>query len=120
MPARTPYLALAYTTLAVHFAVSAFIVFGGLLVWARVMSPWVHLPIAIWGVVVHAANLTCPLTPLEKWLRRRAGAGAYESGFVERYLMPRRFRGRVTHVGHVAVGAAILAVNAAIYTLVYV
>ncbi|MGH7718821.1 MAG: DUF2784 domain-containing protein [Gemmatimonadaceae bacterium] len=119
MSARTPYLALAYTTLTVHFAVAAFIVFGGLLVWANVVPLWAHLPIAIWGVLVHTANLTCPLTPLEKWLRRMAGAATYDRGFVERYLMPRRFRSRVTHAGHVAVGAAILVVNAAIYSLAY-
>lgn len=28
----------------------------------------------------------CPLTPLEKWFRKRSGGKGYEGGFVDRYI----------------------------------
>ena len=109
------YRTLTAALVVVHLAVSLFMVFGGLLVWRGLAPAWVHLPLAAWGVFVHVANVTCPLTPLEKCLRRRAGLPAYERGFVEQYLMPRSMRGKVTRHGHVLIGLGLLAVNAAVY-----
>jgi hypothetical protein len=99
----------------VHLIVSAFIVFGGLLVVAGVVPLWLHVPFAVWGVLVHGGNLTCPLTPLERRLRGRAGLEFSERGFVEHHLMPRRWRGREGRGAHVAIAAGILVVNALVY-----
>lgn len=101
-----------------HFVISMYILFGGLLVLWGVVGMWWHIPIAAWGVWVHLVNWTCPLTPLEKWLRDRAGAPSYGGGFVEQYILPKRFRGRMTPRGHMLVGLAVLAVNLAIYGLI--
>lgn len=111
------YRALAVGLVVIHAAVSLFMVFGGLLVWRGLAPAWLQLPLAAWGVVVFLGNITCPLTPLEKWLRRRAGLPTYHTGFVEQYLMPRSLRGRVTRGGNVAVGLGVLAANVVIYGL---
>ena len=95
-----PYLALADTVLALHVGLVGFVVgglvatvIGGLRGWAWVGSLWfraVHL--AVIAVVVAEAVMgwTCPLTTLERWLRRRgqgAGeSGAYAGGFVAHWL----------------------------------
>lgn len=115
---RVAYRGIATGLVALHAVVSAFMVFGGLLVWRGLVPMWVHVPLAAWGVIVHLANWTCPLTPMEKRMRRAAGMPVYDTGFVEQYLMPRAVRGRVSSTGHVAVGLGLLVVNLAIYWLV--
>ena len=109
----------------VHLVVSAFILLGGLLVWARLAPLWLHLPVAAWGVYVHATNGTCPLTPLEQGLRTRAGVPTYDGGFVAQYLLPRRWRDRAAPAGaataayNYAVAGGILLVNVGIYALAF-
>jgi hypothetical protein len=46
---------------------------------------WLHLPSVAWGAGIVAIGWACPLTPLEKWLRRRDGE-SYEGGFVDHYV----------------------------------
>ena len=109
----------------VHLAVSFFIPFGGLLVWAGLAPIWLHLPVAAWGVYVHAVDGTCPLTPLEQGLRTRAGVPTYSGGFVAQYLLPRRWRDRATPAGastaayNYTIAAGILALNVGIYALAF-
>jgi hypothetical protein len=110
---------LAGAVMVLHTVVSLFILLGALLVWRGLVPVWLHLPLAAWGVLTHVANVTCPLTPLEKWLRREGGMPVYETGFVEQYLMPRALRGRVTRAGHITLGLVILAVNVLIYWLAF-
>ena len=59
----------ADVVVGVHAAFVIFVVLGGLLVvrWPRLV--WVHLPAVAWGVLIEFAGWTCPLTPLEKYLR---------------------------------------------------
>ena len=109
------YRLLVAAVAATHLAVSLFMVLGGLLVWAGLAPIWLQVPLAAWGVVVFVGNMTCPLTPLEKALRQRAGLPVYHTGFVEQYLMPPTMRGRVTSRGNVMLGLGVLAVNLAIY-----
>ena len=122
---RTATRVLADGVALVHFAVSAFIVLGGLLVWAGVAPLWLHLPVAAWGVYVHAAVRTCPLTPLEQGLRVRAGIPTYTGGFVQQYLLPRRWRGNSAPAGapsaayNYTVAGGILAANVVIYAIAF-
>ena len=71
-----------------HFGFILFALFGGFLVlkWRRLV--WVHLPAVIWGSLVELVGWYCPLTPLEQSLRRLAGEGGYNGGFIEYYLVP--------------------------------
>ncbi len=79
-----------------HLAFVVFVVVGGFLAWRWPKLAYVHLPVAVYGVVIEVAGFTCPLTPLEKALRREAGTGGYDGGFVEHYLVPVLYPGEFT------------------------
>jgi hypothetical protein len=74
--------------LAGHFLFILFALFGGFLLLVDVRWIWLHAPAVIWSAVVNLAGWTCPLTPLEQELRRRASVVSYEGGFVARYIGP--------------------------------
>jgi hypothetical protein len=57
----------------------------------------------------------CPLTPLENWLRKRAGGSPYRSGFVEQYILPILYPVELTREIQVTLGLFVLAVNILIY-----
>jgi Protein of Unknown function (DUF2784) len=106
---------LADAVVALHLAVVAFIVAGGLLAWRRRRLALVHLPFAAWGVAIEIGGWTCPLTPLENWLRRLGGEAGYRGGFVEHYVLPVLYPAMGPHTA-LALAALVLTVN----TLVYV
>jgi len=110
---------LSNATVLLHLMFIAFIVFGGLLVlfWRRMA--WVHLPLAIWGVVVQWMSWICPLTPLENWFRARSGTATYREGFVEHYVMPVLYPIGVDPRLHWVLGLVVLVANAAIYATVF-
>lgn len=110
--------ALADATLVLHLAFIAFIVLGGLLVarWPR--AAWLHLPAAAWGVLIELGGWVCPLTPLENWLRRRAGQAGYSGSFVERYLLPVIYPDGLTRNVQLALAAIVLVANVAVYAWV--
>ena len=112
------YSALASFLLLFHFAFLAFVVAGALLVlrWPRVA--WLHLPAAAWGVLVEFAGLICPLTPLENWLRSRAGEQGYAGGFIAHYLTAAIYPSGLTRPVEVALGTAVLLGNVALYAWV--
>jgi cell division septal protein FtsQ len=71
---------------AVHLFFTLFALLGGFLVIFARSIAWIHIPIAIWGVYVFLAAKTCPLTPLEKRLRKKAGVEVSEDDFVEGFM----------------------------------
>jgi hypothetical protein len=109
------YRLLADAVVLLHLAVIAFIVAGGLLARRRPPLALVHLPFAAWGVVISAAGFTCPLTPLENVLRRRAGERGYEGGFVEHHLVPLVYPEGLGTRGAIALAVGVLVVNVAVY-----
>jgi len=112
------YRVLADSVVVIHFAFILFVVFGGLLVLWRSRAAWLHLPAAIWGVLIEFAGGYCPLTPLENWLRLRGGADAYPGGFVEHYILPVVYPTSLTRELQFVLGGLALAVNLAIYAWV--
>jgi hypothetical protein len=70
-------------------------------------------------VVIELVGFTCPLTPLEKALRRRAGSAGYEGGFVEHYVVPVVYPGEFTSGVKVALAVFIVVANAIVYGLVW-
>jgi hypothetical protein len=106
---------LATVVVLVHLAFVAFVIAGGLLAlrWPRVA--WLHLPAALWGAMIALAGWICPLTPLENWLRVRGGARAYDTGFLEHYLLPVLYPVALTRGVQVATGVLVLGVNALVY-----
>ncbi len=110
---------LANATVLLHLLFIAFIVFGGLLAlfWPRMA--WVHLPVALWGVVVQWMSWVCPLTPLENWFRARGGVATYPDGFVEHHVLPVLYPIGIGPRLHWVLGLVVLVANAAIYATVF-
>ena len=108
---------LADLVVIAHALFIVFVVAGGLLVLRWPRAAWVHLPAAVWGVLIEWAGWICPLTPLENTLRRAAGQAGYSGGFVERYLLPLIYPAGLTPAVQLWLGLVVLVVNVAIYAL---
>jgi len=109
------YRALADFVLLLHMAFVLFAALGGVLAfkWRRVA--WFHIPAALWATLIELVGWECPLTPLENWLRRKGGEAGYQTGFIERYLLPLIYPAPVSRTLHVVLGLLVLCVNLAIY-----
>lgn len=104
--------------LATHFAFVLFAVFGGLLLLADVRWAWVHAPAVIWSAVVNLAGWTCPLTPIEQELRRRASGAGYEGGFVEHYIGPLVYPSGMPRRLELTAAISITVWNVVVYALI--
>ena len=106
---------LATMVVLVHMAFVAFVVAGGVLAlrWPRVA--WLHLPAAAWGAMIALGGFICPLTPLENWLRVRGGTPAYDTGFLEHYLLPVLYPVTMTRQLQVVTGVFVVVLNALVY-----
>lgn len=106
---------LADLVLLLHLAFVLFVVLGGLLVlrWPRLA--WLHVPIAIYGATIEFLGFTCPLTPLENRYRRLGGESGYAGGFVEHYVTSLIYPDGLTRGIQVALGIAVLVLNAVVY-----
>lgn len=90
------YRAFADAVLIFHVGFVAFVVFGLLLIlsggvfgWGWVRNAWFRLAhlLAIGLVVIQAwLGIVCPLTVLERYLRKQAGDVTYEGGFIAHWL----------------------------------
>jgi len=109
------YRALADFVLLLHMAFVLFAALGGLLAfkWRRVV--WFHIPAALWAALIEFVGWECPLTPLENWLRRQGGEAGYQTGFIERYLLPLIYPAPFPRSMHVVLGLLVMGVNLAIY-----
>jgi hypothetical protein len=111
---------LGATAIAIlHLAFILFVVFGGFLVlrWPKLM--FIHLPAAVWGVLIEFAGWWCPLTKWENSLLRAAGRAGYDSGFVAHYIMPIIYPAGLTRGLEIAIGAFVLVLNIVIYMRVF-
>jgi hypothetical protein len=71
----------------IHFAFTAFVVFGGFLAWRWRWLAALHLPALAWGCWVEVSHSICPLTPLENHFRELGGEAGYTGGFLAHYLL---------------------------------
>jgi hypothetical protein len=111
------YSLLADVVLLLHLGFVLFVVLGGFLAlrWRRLA--YIHIPVAIYGIVIEVIGFVCPLTPLEIWLRRQGGGAGYEGGFVEHYITAALYPSGLTRAIQLALAALLLIINAAAYTL---
>ncbi len=114
-----PHGFLADLVLVAHLAFVLFGALGGLLAlrWRRMV--WVHLPAVAWGAYIELSGGICPLTPLENRLRQAAGAGGYEGGFVEHYLVAILYPEVLSRDTQFLLAALLVFLNIATYTLVW-
>ncbi|MBI4002034.1 MAG: DUF2784 domain-containing protein [Nitrospira defluvii] len=92
-----------------------FVLFGGLLAlkWPRAI--WFHLPAVAWGAFVEFSGWSCPLTPLENWLRTQGEAHGYSSDFIAHYVLPVLYPTGLTREIQIVLGVIVPAVNCAVY-----
>ena len=109
------YRALADLIVALHLVFVLFVVLGGLLVIRRPLTAWLHIPAAIWGVLIEYTGWICPLTPLENSLRARGGQAGYSSGFIEHYIQPLVYPAGLTRSTQVVLGSVVLLLNLTAY-----
>ena len=117
--AQAVYPLLADMVVWIHLAFVLFVVAGGLLVmkWPRLV--WLHLPAAFWGIIIELSGWICPLTPLENWLRHKAGEESYQFDFVAHYLLPMLYPQGLTRASQIALGALVFVVNVAVYGWIF-
>ena len=113
------YGLLADLVVAAHFLFVAFVILGGLLVLRWPKMAYLHIPAALYGAAIEFAGWTCPLTPLENWLRRQAGDSGYSGGFIENYILPLLYPSALTRNIQLLLGLFVIAVNLAIYAYVF-
>jgi len=77
---------------------------------------WIHVPLALWAVVVECTGWMCPLTPLEHWLHTKSGVPVQDIGFVEEYILPLLYPGALTRRLQIVLGGIVLGMNGLIYS----
>jgi hypothetical protein len=114
------YGALADAVLVLHLGFVLFVVLGGLVVlrWPRLA--WLHIPAAIWGVLIEYNGWICPLTPLENLFRTRGGQAGYSGGFIQHYIQPALYPAGLTRSTQILLGTLALLVNLSAYGVVLV
>jgi hypothetical protein len=106
---------LADAVVGLHFAFVLFVPLGGLLALKWTRLAWIHVPAAVWGVMIEFLGWTCPLTPLENTLRAKAGEYAYSGGFIDHYVLPVLYPAGLTRGSQIALGVGALVVNLLVY-----
>jgi len=104
----------------VHLGFIVFVALGGLLVIKRHNLLFLHLPCALWGILIAFGGWICPLTPLEMHCRQLAGQSGYAGSFVDHYVMPIVYPEGLTRGMQIAFGVIILSVNLCLYGRVLV
>ena len=120
----SPFVALMFAGAArfvavFHGLLIVFIVIGGFPAIAWPPLAWIHAPCAIWGIVITVFGTTCPLTPLEKWLRVRGTLPIYEGGYLDHYIFPIICPGGITGRIHLAILVGLVLVNSVSYGILF-
>ena len=100
-----------------HGAFVAFVMLGAFLALRWRWLLWLHVPAAIWGVLIEYGGWICPLTPLENNLRARAGQSGYSGDFIEHYLLRALYPHGLTTATRWILGSIALGVNFVAYAL---
>jgi len=102
----------------VHFSFILFVVLGGFLVLKWKWIAWLHIPCALWGILIEFFGWICPLTPLENRLRSLAFRSGYAEGFIDHYIMPIVYPQGLTRGIQLALGIGVVTINLCIYGLI--
>ena len=106
---------LADLILILHLAFILFSLLGGLLVLCSRLWLFLHLPAALWAVLISLKGWTCPLTPLENHFRHLADQTGYEGSFVEHYLLPLVYPAELSRDDQFFLALIALLVNLVVY-----
>jgi len=111
--------ALADAIVVLHFGFLLFVVLGGFLVLRWPQLAWLHVPAAIWGVLIEFSGWICPLTPLENHFRELGGQAGYSGGFIQHYIVSVLYPDRLTREMQFVLGTLVLGLNALIYVRIW-
>jgi hypothetical protein len=106
---------LANLVVLIHLGFVLFVIAGALLVMRRPRLASLHLPAALWGVLIEFAGWVCPLTPLENHLRLLAGDEGYQGGFIDHYITMLIYPPGLSRTVQVLLGIVVLVVNLGCY-----
>ncbi len=109
---------LADAVLIIHLVFILFAVAGAFTALRWRFIVWVHLPCALWAMLIELGGWICPLTPLEVFLRQCAGQAGYAGGFIQHYLLPIIYPHDLTREIQIGLGIGVLAINLVAYALV--
>jgi hypothetical protein len=109
------YRFLADALVVFHFCFVLFVITGGLFVLRWRWMALLHIPAALWGMIVEWTGWICPLTPLENRLRERGGDVAYQGDFVNHYIMPVLYPDGLTRDFQITFGTLILMITLLMY-----
>jgi Protein of Unknown function (DUF2784) len=109
------YRLLANAVVAFHALFILFVVAGGFLAWRWRWVAAVHIPCAVWGMLIEFRGGICPLTPLENTLRAKAGQQGYSGGFIEHYVLPAMYPSGLTPRVQIMLGTLVLVINVLAY-----
>jgi len=103
----------------IHFGFILFVIFGGLLAlkWKKLI--FLHLPAAVWGVLIEFSGWICPLTTLENQLYQIKEAETYSTGFIAHYIIPVIYPLQLTPNIQIILGILLIVFNLVIYTLFF-
>ena len=113
------YGLLADLVVVAHLSFVLFVALGGVLVWRWRPALYFHLPAVVWGILIEFAGWTCPLTPLENWLRQLGTEAGYTGGFIEHYFLALLYPAGLTRNVQMTLGAVVLVVNLLLYWRIY-
>ena len=103
-----PWQLLADGVALVHGAFLAYVAFGGLIALRHPRTFPLHAGAAVWGLLVIAASVRCPLTVAEDWLRVRGGRAPLPGGFIDRYVEGVLYPASLTPLVQALVAALVL------------
>ena len=109
------YQVLADGVVILHLFFIVFVILGGMLVLVQPKIIWLHIPCVIWGILIELTGGICPLTPLELYLRSRAGESTYTGDFVFHYIEPIIYPEGLTRELQILFSALVIMVNVVVY-----
>ena len=111
------YRWLADLVVIVHALFVVFVLVGAFLALRWRWIVWLHVPAAVWGVLIEYGGWICPLTPIENSLRVRAGQSTYSGDFIQHYLLGALYPQGLTRATQYVLGSAALLLNVIGYAL---
>ena len=111
------YEILADLVLLLHLCFILFVLFGVFIVFKKHKLAWVHIPVALWGMLISLVGWRCPLTPLENLFRHMAGEEGYAGSFINHYIMPIVYPSGLTRELAIGMGIFVLLWNGLFYSI---
>ncbi len=98
-----------------HLGFVGFLLAGGFVARHHPGVARAHVGALALSAAIYGGGLDCPLTDLEKWLRRLAGEPVYSDGFIAHYLVSPVHRGGMTDTIGIGLFGVVVAFTAVAY-----